>query len=468
MRLQGLHPGGRPGPVRPPADHSASCSTSSSSTSRVAAATGSRSSRSAGTTSAGRGCAPRLGLALRVAWDLFRIPLLHRRVVAARLEPRRWRSRLHRGDELARDGVADRRGPAVSLGRRGRRGSLAARRGHARLRLPGLRQAAAAGCSTASRCTTRRSTVAGGFAIYLYPPPFALAFVAVRAAARRRRRSGPGRRCCSARARRRRGALLPVSPDGPLVDRAAGRRSTGRSLYSVKLGQVGPDPVPAVRARLALAGPAGRAARRRSSPAASMKVQPLALAGWALLTGRVRAAASSSAGWRSSGVVSVLRPRARRGRPTTSGSSPGQRAGHDAAQLHARRGRLPGRRRPRPRRRPSSGGGRGAGRRVAGRDPVADRRGVVPRRGRRHPARLAAAVGPLRDACCCCRSPGCSSAASGGRSRSRSRRRCRCSASCPRPSTRRIRDLPARADRRRPPPCASTSPAAGRVSVAVP
>jgi alpha-1,2-mannosyltransferase len=129
--------------------------------------------------------------------------------------------------------------------------------------------------------------VAGGFAIYLYPPPFAVAFIPF--------------------------ALLPEAAGtwlwtvllGATVIAAALLMPVRREirwlivllaafdwpvLYSIKLGQVGPI-------LLLLFAIGWRWMDRPAVLAASIvaggvtKLQPLALAGWALLTGRRRAAA---------------------------------------------------------------------------------------------------------------------------------------------------------------------------------
>ena len=144
--------------------------------------------------------------------------------------------------------------------------------------------------------------VAGGFAIYLYPPPFAVAFVPF--------------------------ALLPAGVGvglwtvllGAAVVAAALLMPVRREirwlvillaafdwpvLYSIKLGQVGPILLlffaigwrwmdrPAVLAASIIAG-------------GVTKLQPFALAGWALLTGRVRAAAYVVVGLVVLGVVSLV------------------------------------------------------------------------------------------------------------------------------------------------------------------
>ena len=145
-------------------------------------------------------------------------------------------------------------------------------------------------------------SVAGGFAIYLYPPPFALAFVpfallpedvgvwawtallaaAVVAAAL----------VMPVRREVRWLVVLLAAFDWPV-------------LYSIKLGQVGPILLllfaigwrwmdrPGVLAASVVAG-------------AITKLQPLALAGWALLTGRVRAAAYVVGALAAIGLVSIL------------------------------------------------------------------------------------------------------------------------------------------------------------------
>ena len=86
VRLQGLHPRRRAGPVR-----AASRSRSIVFDVELIYLARRRGyddrdrADPLGATGAARGCAPGPGLALRVAWDLFRIPLIHRRV-ARRVE----------------------------------------------------------------------------------------------------------------------------------------------------------------------------------------------------------------------------------------------------------------------------------------------------------------------------------------------------------------------------------------------
>jgi hypothetical protein len=144
--------------------------------------------------------------------------------------------------------------------------------------------------------------VAGGFAIYLYPPPFAMACIPF--------------------------ALLPAGAAVGLWTLMLGAAVVGAALlmpvrreirwlivllaafdwpvlYSIKLGQVGPILLllfaigwrwmdrPAVLAASILAG-------------GVTKLQPLALAGWALLTGRVRAAGYVAAGVVVLGAATVV------------------------------------------------------------------------------------------------------------------------------------------------------------------
>ena len=232
VRLQGLHAATSPMTCSPSSGSRASSSTSSSSTSPAGGATGWRSCRSSGSIAAARGCRPAPGLALRVAWDLFRIPFLHRRVgrrpmTAAR---RRWTA-----GEASRPGPADRRPRRRGRGGRRRPGR---RRHDGRLRQPRLPGGRAPAPRRAARSTTRRSTQAGG----------------VRAVPTTRRRSpcSPYPSPCS--------RLRSTSPAGSLAILAAfapGSRScrsvvdvrwlvvllAGLSwpfVYAVKLGQVGP------------------------------------------------------------------------------------------------------------------------------------------------------------------------------------------------------------------------------------
>ncbi len=111
VRVQGLHAGRGARPVRPPAGHEHRVRRRADLPRSPARLPDRDRARSAGTTGAARGCAPARALALRVAWDLFRIPLIHRAsgrgatssVVIDRpaLAPARS------------DGAADRRAPRV-------------------------------------------------------------------------------------------------------------------------------------------------------------------------------------------------------------------------------------------------------------------------------------------------------------------------------------------------------------------
>ena len=354
---------------------------------------------------------------LRVAWDLFRIPLIHRRV-ARRVEPRRSRSHRRPDDRAAavrrpgddRPHPADRRDRDV---RRRRRSRGARRRAAARATTSRPTSTPPSGCSTAAGSTTRRSNVAGGFAIYLYPPPFAVAFIpfALLAGGRGRRpldgaagRRGRRRPRCSCRsAARSAGSIVLLAAlrlAGPLLDQARPGR---------------PDPAAAVRDRLALDGSAGRAWRASIVAGGVTKLQPLALAGWALLTGRVRAAAYVAGRGRSAVVVASLVARAVGRRRLRRAARARQRAGDDAAQLHAGRGRVPGRR--------ARGGGLGdpAGHRGLGGRRGRSSRSASPTTRRRTwsrsspPSSSRRCSGTTTRSCSCCRSPGCSSAASGGR-----------------------------------------------------
>ena len=264
--------------------------------------------------------------------------------------------------------------------------------------------------------------VAGGFAIFLYPPMFALAFVPFALlpdAAGLWLWEGlaiasflVGVAILPVRPGVRWGVLLLGALDWPL-------------LYAVKLGQVGP--------LLFLLFAVGWRCLDRAVPlglsmaaGAMIKVQPLhparlgrpdgplacggcfgrdARVREPRRHGRVRACASGR------DYVALLRQVSS---PVTTphNFTPGAIA-YQAGMSEAAAGALQvvamvARRRRRPRfdsgsRRPRSASSR----------------------GRRQPAAVAAALGPLRGRCCCCRSPGCSSDASGGRPRSRSRRRCR-------------------------------------------
>ena len=237
--------------------------------------------------------------------------------------------------------------------------------------------------------------VAGGFAIYLYPPPFAVAFIPF--------------------------ALLPDGMGVGLWTVLLGAAVVGAALLMpvrreirwlvvllaafdwpvLSLDQAGPgrpDPAAAV-ARSAGAGwIARRCWRRRSSPAASRSSRPLALAGWALLPAVSGPRPIVAGAIVALGVASlvVLGPStvgdyvgllARVSAPVTTphNFTPGAvafQAGASeavASAIQLATCRLRGRCRPR-------------------RDPLRRRRGVVPGRGRRHAARVAASLGPLRGA----------------------------------------------------------------------
>ena len=84
VRLQGLPAHGGPGPVRSPAGHEHRVRRRAHLPRAAARLPDRRSCRSSGPTGAARGCAPGPASALRVAWDLFRIPLIHRRVARLR------------------------------------------------------------------------------------------------------------------------------------------------------------------------------------------------------------------------------------------------------------------------------------------------------------------------------------------------------------------------------------------------
>ena len=265
-------------------------------------------------------------------------------------------------------------------------------------------------CSTASRCTTCRFQTTGGFGLFYYPPTFAPLHPAVRRCCRRRRRSGPGSASSIAVVRRRRRGPAGVA-HGPLVDRAA-----GRVVVAVRLrGQARPgraDPLPAVRDRLALARRPDPARARAPRSGAAIKLQPGLILVWALLT---RRSARSWSGAVVAGGPGGRRHAARRGRRlvATSRRSSGQVSDPitTPAQLHARRGRVPARASRPSWRRCSSSSARslvvGRGRR---RGPLGDRRGVVPRRRHRQPARSRRSCGTTTRCCCCCRSPTCCAA----------------------------------------------------------
>jgi len=144
--------------------------------------------------------------------------------------------------------------------------------------------------------------VAGGFAIYLYPPPFALAFIPFALLP-----DGVGVAIWTTllwAAMVGGAALLPVrfSIRWLIVLLAA---IDWPVLYSIKLGQVGPI-------LFLLFAIGWRAMDRPGVLAAAIaggamtKIQPIALAGWALLTGRWRAAGLAIAGVLALAAVSTV------------------------------------------------------------------------------------------------------------------------------------------------------------------
>ena len=235
--------------------------------------------------------------------------------------------------------------------------------------------------------------LAGGFAIFLYPPPFAVALVPFALL------GDPAGLyawtalligCVVAGI-----ALMPVSVTLRwLMLLLAGL--DWPVLYSLKLGQVGP-----ILLLLFVLGWRwlDRPVRLGVTIAigALIKIQPALLGVWALLTGRPRAAVVALGV--AVAVVVVTLPLVGVGALVGLRGAPADRepAGHHAPQLHAGRRPLPGGRRGRHRdahpvadRRGDTGCGR------RGR-PRPDRRGELHGRGRGHPAHLSAVVGPLRD-----------------------------------------------------------------------
>ena len=220
----------------------ASCSTSRSSTSSGGAATGTPWCPSAGRTAAARGCTRARAWPLRVAWDLFRIPLLHRGVRrAARRDDRSARP-------ADRGGPAQRGAPCDRPARRSSRSRSSPWHVGATLAVAGDTlgydfrayhdaAVAPAGRRAAVRHVLSRSPAR--FGLFYYPPTVRAARAAVRAAAGRRRPPGPGSRCCS-----------PPFATGGRRPAGARAHAAGWSccwpgcswpfLYSVKLGQVGP------------------------------------------------------------------------------------------------------------------------------------------------------------------------------------------------------------------------------------
>ena len=288
----------------------------------------------------------RPGLALRVAWDLFRIPIVHRRVGAPRGIPQAGgaaglpvMASRGSGRTLAHAAL-----PVVAIG------TVIAAAGAVALAAGNLLgydfQAyvqAADRLLAGEPLYDPSVSVAGGFAIYLYPPPFAIADDPVRALPEA---VAVGLwtvllgACVIAAA-----LLMPVRREirWIVILLAA---FDWPVLYSIKLGQVGPI-------LLLLFAIGWRWMDRPGVLAASIvggavtKLQPAALVG-----GRCSPAASGrprTPGRRSPcSALAVGGPaRADDGRRLRRAARAGQLAGDDAAQLHARRDRLPGGRRPR-------------------------------------------------------------------------------------------------------------------------
>ena len=379
----------------------ASCSTSSSSTSPGGAATADRDrARSAGRTAAARGCSPACGLAMRVAWDLFRIPLLHRDVSgrAARDRARPiGRLSAAAGD---RPGGAARLLPslAIVLVRRRRR--------RRRWPSPATRSATTSSPTTRRRPGPRRAAAydtsfeaAGGFGLFYYPPTFIPLVLPFGAAAGDDRASGRGSRCCSARSRsasrscRCRATVrwLDRAPRRPVV--AVPVRDQARP------GR--PDPVPAVRDRLALA----RSTRRGSGVERGARGGDQAPArAHARLGAPHPALARPSRPARSSLVVlAVARDARRRARGMV--GLPDRSSGRVSDPITTPHNVTPGAiayrlgRLARARRRASSGlDGRRSSAVVVAALRLRRPRALVPGRGDREPAAVADPVGPLRDA----------------------------------------------------------------------
>ena len=344
VRVQGLPRAVGARPVRDAARHEHRVRRGDHLPRPASAATRSRSCRSSGATGAVRACAPGRASRCSVLWDLFRIPLIHRRLPAADAPSPSGPA----GPCPSPDGAAPRaaaqagcRPFAVAVFVARRRRDHRGRRLHARLRLPGVRGGRAAAARRPSPLRPVDSSSPVGFAIFLYPPPFARRAHPVRAAA--------GRRGALALAGRPVGGVpRPVSPCCPSArrsgwaDRPAGRRCAGRCSTRSSSARSGRScscvfaagwrwlDRPAVSGRVIAAG-------------ALIKVQPALLFGWAFVTRRWRAlrrrVGRSRGGARSRRRSSACRVGRLRG-----AAPPGQQTRHHAAQLHAGRDRLPGRR----------------------------------------------------------------------------------------------------------------------------
>ncbi len=346
VRVQGLPPRRRPRPVRAPEGHLASSSTSRSSSSPAGAATRIAIVPDPLDRPARLAHASGPPLALRVAWDLFRIPLAPPRRPTAAREPRRRRpdagANRRLGAALVRllAGRRDRRhrvvGVGVTLAAAGTRSATTSWR-----TAPPPRAS-----STAARRTTAFD-VAGGFGLFLYPPTVHPLVLPIRPARARRGRRGPGSTlllgCASPS-----GGAMPVAGARRVAHRAARRRSRGPSSTRSSSARSGPSccscspsagdgwtgrgPSARRRARRGDQDPAGPAPRLGAADA------PLAGAGAGLASLSCSRVATIVAGPRRGDFIALVAP-GRRPITTPHNFTPGRRA----LAGSARRGRSPSR-----------------------------------------------------------------------------------------------------------------------------
>ena len=239
VRVQGLHAGGRPGPLRAPADHEHRVR-------RRAHLPRPPPRLPAGhrpdplVRPARLADARRPGLALRVAWDLFRIPL-----DPPRRRPGRRPVVVTSPRSLRAPAGAGRRcpsSPIVVFARRGR-GDPRGRRRHARLRLPRVSPGRGPPPRRPAAVYDLGFEASGGVRALLLPADLRAVHAAVRPAL-----GDDGRLGLDGAADR--GVRCSGSPSCPCRRPSAGGSCLLAGLswpfvYAVKLGQVGPAAVPA-------------------------------------------------------------------------------------------------------------------------------------------------------------------------------------------------------------------------------
>ena len=264
--------------------------------------------RSAGPTAAGRACAPGRGLAARVAWDLFRIPLIHRDVERARAGRGSHDQAARLTGASAADVAIETRAAAWPDRCRVRDRAFVRAVVRRTLAVAGdtlgfdflAYHAAAARVLDGQPLYDTSFQAAGGFGLFYYPPTFAPLILPFGLLPATTAVVGLDRRCCSWRSSSG-VAILPGADDA-----CAGRSSCspgcrGRSLYAIKLGQVGPllfllfaigwrwldDPA-------VLGASAALGAAIKLQPGLHLRVGAAdAGAGWRSLSGRARAGGSA-------------------------------------------------------------------------------------------------------------------------------------------------------------------------------